>query len=75
MLGVDSNRWGKLDMDDEKQWKFDLLHKRKSVDFSGITDDFCTDFCFQRKQEGELHGNRGIGGNQVRFRKEKESLR
>ena len=72
MFGVDSNKWGKLDTDDEKQWKFDLLHKRKSIDFSGIPDDFCPDFCFQRKQEGELHRNRGSGGNQG---KEKEISR
>lgn len=55
MFGVDSSKWGKLDTDDEEQWKLDLLHERKSIDFSGVPGDFCPDFCFQRKQQGELH--------------------
>lgn len=53
IFGVDSSKWGKLDTDDEEQ--LDLLHERKSTDFSGVADDFCPDFCFQRKQPGELH--------------------
>lgn len=37
MWEVDSKKWGKLNKDNEKQRTFDLLHQRKSIDFSGVT--------------------------------------
>lgn len=37
MCGVDSKKWGKLNKDNKEQRKSDLLHQRKSIDFSGVT--------------------------------------
>lgn len=34
---MDSKKWGKLNKNNEKQRKSDLLHHRKSIDFSGVT--------------------------------------
>lgn len=51
MFGVDNKEWGKLNKDNEEQRKFNLLHRRKSIDFSGVTVTSVLTFVFKENNK------------------------
>lgn len=56
MCGVDSKKWGKLNKDNKEQRKSDLLHQRKSIDFSGVTVTSVQTFVFKENNKEKFTG-------------------
>lgn len=74
MCGMDSKKWGKLNMDNEEQRKFDFMPQRKPIDFVRVTLTSLQTSVFKENNEERFTDKRAVEESTSNLERERKAL-